>query len=143
MATNSDPYPVNFEEWPRHDQLLHVAGRYRRGRLIEKLLLAAGRDCDDYGLDDDRKLSKQDIASLYLALGGAERERYPERFHRLDPAAQAAFVADRFYRDGLLAEVLSLAGRDTDDRELHSDSKLTKNDLAAIYLTVEGISHDG
>lgn len=142
MATDADRYPVNFEQWPRGDQLLHITDRYRRGRLIEILLLAAGRDLDDYALDDDRKLSKRDVASLYIVLGGTDRERYPEVFHQLDAAGQADFVADRYYREGLLEEVLALAGRDTGNRALHSDSKLRKKDLAAIYLTLEGISHD-
>jgi len=48
------------------------------------------------------------------------------------------FVAFSHTRKGLVAAVLSQAGADVKDRDIARNELLTKNELAAIYLHMEG-----
>jgi len=67
--------------------------------------------------------------------------RYPPGFANWPHDAQIEHVRMKMTRKGLIAELLSRAGLDIADIEIRDDSKLTKNELAAIYLVVEGQSH--
>lgn len=69
-------------------------------------------------------------------------DRYPANFEEWPRGAQASHLALKYRREGLIEELLLRAGIDTRERDISTDSKLTKEELAAIYLTLEGIGHD-
>jgi hypothetical protein len=48
------------------------------------------------------------------------------------------FLSMTHTRAGLIASILSYSGVDIDDRQITRDEVLTTNDLAAIYLALEG-----
>jgi len=68
-------------------------------------------------------------------------DRYPPGFEDWPHADQISHVTMKMTRKGLIVELLSRAGLDISNSEIRDDSKLTKNELAAIYLALEGTSH--
>jgi len=71
-----------------------------------------------------------------------DRDRWPPGFDEWPREEQMMVVAERYSRSGLLRACLSHAGLDPTERAVSYDRKLTKKELASIYLTLEGISHD-
>lgn len=68
------------------------------------------------------------------------RGHLPATFDSWDREQQVDFLATVHTRAGLIASVLSHAGRDVRERDLDRDVRLTKPELAAIYITLEGFS---
>jgi len=68
-------------------------------------------------------------------------DRWPPDFATWPLDAQIKQVAMRMTRKGLIDELLTRAQLPHDQYELRDDSKLTKKELAAIYLTLEGINN--
>ncbi len=64
--------------------------------------------------------------------------RYPVEFSEWPHARRIDFVAYSYTRGGLVATVLSQSGVDISERDIKRDEYLTKNDLAAIQLALEG-----
>lgn len=62
----------------------------------------------------------------------------PANFDGWDREQQIDHVAFSHTRAGLIAAILSYAGVEIEDREITRDEMLTTNDLAAIYLHMEG-----
>jgi hypothetical protein len=63
--------------------------------------------------------------------------RKPVNWEEWRDVDQLQHVAGQMTRQGLIEQVLLFAGRDIADREISGDTQLTKDDLAAIYLTLE------
>jgi len=73
-----------------------------------------------------------------LALG-----RYPPAFSSWPHADQITHVEMTMTRRGLIASILNNAGLSGDQTTIADDRKLTKKELAAVYLTLEGVSNAG
>jgi len=69
-------------------------------------------------------------------------QRYPPEFETWPRDDQVLHLAGKFRREGLIKDILRMTGLDIQERDIGTDSKLTKKELAAIYLTLEGINHD-
>jgi len=66
----TDRWPPNFEEWPRQDQISEITLRMKRRGLVADILSHAGVDRKQYSLEDDEKLTKKELAAIYLTLEG-------------------------------------------------------------------------
>lgn len=66
----SSRWPVEFDKWPHEDQLREVEMRMTRKGLIRELLSQSGLGSDQYDLRDDTKLTKKELAAIYLGLAG-------------------------------------------------------------------------
>lgn len=120
-------YPPGFETWPRQDQVLKVDDRYRREGIIADIFESIGYDVDrDIGTDT--KLRKEELVAIKCALEGRPIEMGD---------------VDKFHRRGIIQEILCLTGYSTHEGGVGDESRLTTKELAAVYLTVEGIGHDG
>lgn len=70
----SDPHlPVNFDSWPREQQVDHVAFTHTRAGLIASLLSMSGVDIANREITRKTMLTKDDLAAIYLAMGGYDR----------------------------------------------------------------------
>jgi hypothetical protein len=69
-------------------------------------------------------------------------DRWPPNIEEWPLDQQITQVTMRMTRKGLIASLLPHAGLSPDDYELRDDTKLTKKELSAIYLTLEG-KNDG
>ena len=67
-------------------------------------------------------------------------DRYPVGFDEKPRWQQVDFVAFSHTRRGLINMVLSQSDVDVSDRQIERDYYLTKEDLAAIHLTLEGFA---
>jgi len=70
-------------------------------------------------------------------------DRFPADIEEWSLEEQISHVAMRQTREGLLAALLSHAGLNPREFDLRADRKLYKRELAAIYLTLEGVSSQG
>jgi hypothetical protein len=66
----TDRWPPSFEEWPRDQQISEITLRMKRRGLVADILSHAGVDRDQYSLADDEKLTKEELAAIYLTLEG-------------------------------------------------------------------------
>ena len=66
--------------------------------------------------------------------------RFPPDFASWPLDAQITYIEMSMTRKGLIASALSHAGLNPDEYDLRDDSKLSKKELAAIYLTLEGLN---
>ena len=64
--------------------------------------------------------------------------RFPPNFEQWPREDQVSLITLRYNGAGLIDAVLSQAGVDTRERSFERDTFLTKNDLANIYLHMEG-----
>lgn len=55
---------------------------------------------------------------------------------------QIQHITGSFNRGGLVREVLLLSGVDVSDRNIDSDTQLRKDDLAAVYAALGGLTDD-
>lgn len=65
-------------------------------------------------------------------------EHLPPGFDDWPREKRIDFISYTHTRAGLIASILSYAGVDIEGREIDRDEVLTTNDLAAIYLALEG-----
>ena len=63
-------YPPEFRDWPLGQQIAHVEMQYTRKGLISSCLSHAGLSPEEYNLRDDTKLTKKELAAIYLTLEG-------------------------------------------------------------------------
>lgn len=70
----TDRWPPNFEEWPRDQQISEVTLRMKRRGLVANVLSHAGLDREEYDLEHDEKLTKKELAAIYLTLEGINSE---------------------------------------------------------------------
>ena len=68
------------------------------------------------------------------------RGHLPASFDSWDRDQQIHFIAFSHTRAGLIASVFAHADIDVRERSLDRDYRLTKSELAAIYITLEGYS---
>jgi len=64
----TDRWPPKMREWPLDVQIRHVTMRMKRKGLIAACLSHAELSVDDYDLRDDTKLTKKELAAIYLTL---------------------------------------------------------------------------
>jgi hypothetical protein len=69
--------------------------------------------------------------------------RWPPDFGSWPRVQQINVVSRRMTREGLIKEMLNMADLPTDGQEFDKDRKLTKKELSAIYLAIQGVEHDG
>lgn len=69
--------------------------------------------------------------------------RWPPDFATWPRDEQVNVVCARMKRAGLIREMLNMADVPTEGRDIHEDSRMTKKELAAIYLAIQGVNHDG
>lgn len=133
-------FPPDFGNWPLDAQIQWVEMSMSRKGLIRRMLSMAGVEADEFGneIRDDTKLSKQRLAAIHIALRGTEG--YPPTFPEWEHQRQIDWVAGSMTRIGMIRAMLSMAGLGPDEFELAKDTKLTKELLAAIYLTMEGFN---
>jgi hypothetical protein len=67
--------------------------------------------------------------------------RWPANFESWPRVQQVNVVSRRMTRAGLIREMLNMADLPAD--EVDKDTKLTKEQLAAIYLAIQRVDHDG
>lgn len=68
--------------------------------------------------------------------------RWPANFDSWPRDEQVNVVCRRMKRAGLIREMLNMAEVEMRDEEIHEDSRLTKKELAAIYLAIQGVGHE-
>lgn len=120
-----DRWPMDFETWPRADQILKAETRYSRAWFLAEIFAVLGHDTTRDEFRQDTKLDKRELAAIKLGLEGKSFK---------------SAVADRTKRRGLLEEILCLINFRTRE-SVSSDDFLTTKELAAIWLTLEGIDH--
>ena len=68
-------------------------------------------------------------------------DRWPPKMREWRLDVQIRQITMRMTRKGLIASCLSHAGLSSEEYDLRDDTKLTKKELAAIYLTLEGFNN--
>jgi len=72
---NQGRWPPGFEQYPRDQQMMVVSERYSRSGLLRVCLSYSGLDPSERAVDYDRKLTKKELAAIYLTLEGIRHER--------------------------------------------------------------------
>ena len=67
---DTDRWPPNFATWPLADQIKYCTMTHTRKGLIAECLSHAGLAPEEYALRDDTKLTKKELAAIYLTLEG-------------------------------------------------------------------------
>lgn len=65
---NADRWPHEFQSWPRDQQMVTVKRRMTRVGLISEILELSGLPTDQISVSDDKKLTKKELAAVYLAI---------------------------------------------------------------------------
>lgn len=68
------PFPPAFYSWPREAQVSRVTMRYSRVGLIDEILSLSGLPPDDE-ISKDKKMTKDELAAVMLALKGISYDR--------------------------------------------------------------------
>lgn len=138
-------YPHDFETWPRAAQAEYVAANYTRAGLVSALLELCERDTGERAISGNTVLSKADLAAVVLALDGPDfaTDGYPDGFDAMDCCERVQAVAERHRRVGLLRAVLHRVTDGDVTQDLGTDTKLRKEVLARMYLSLQEIDHEG
>lgn len=141
--TDTDAYPPGFETWDRDRQRRHVSASWTRAGLMAGCVAYGGARPDEDMFADDRRLRTEEVATIYLAAlaetGGAiSAGPFPPEFGRWDRDQQIHYLSQAMSRRAMLAQLLNFAGFEVEAQSLRDDRKLRKNELAGIYLLLEG-----
>ena len=68
-------YPVDFETWPRGQQIVEVTPRMTRRGLILSCLTHSGLQPVAEDIDDDTRLTKKELAAIHLTLEGIDYDQ--------------------------------------------------------------------
>jgi hypothetical protein len=138
----SNHWPPSFSEWPIGQKITRINMRQTREGLLRNILSHCGVHKE---VSHDTKLTTREWAAIYLRFEGYDGDRsrpaddrWPSGFESWPLEDQLEEVQDRFTRPGLVYACLSHAGLDPEQYQVRDDTKVRKNELAAIYISLEG-----
>jgi len=128
--------PVDWGQWPAAAKRAWLTLHFPRASLIGRVLGRAGLDAAD--VDGQTQLSATQLAGIYAhVVDLARHPDYGPDISRADHATQQARLAARESRRSLATMLLSRAGMDPRADVEYSTARLTKEELAAIYILTE------
>lgn len=70
MSVGQGHLPPTFGEWPTDQRIDFIATVHTRAGLVASVLAHAGQEPDRERLDSDYRLTKPELAAVYLQLEG-------------------------------------------------------------------------
>jgi len=132
--------PADWPNWPNAAKRSWLSMTFKRASLLSRILGRAGLPAE--GVDGRSALSKKQLAGIYTTIVDIEHHPdYGPGLTRLEDDQQRYELARRESRESLVTMLLNRAGMPPRDGIDYSKTKLTKNNLAAIYILLE-VNHE-
>jgi hypothetical protein len=131
--------PVGWGDWPPEAKRAWLTLRFERASLLGRILGRVGLDAT--GVDGQTQLSASQLAAVYA--GVVDLDAHPDYgpdLSRAEPATQRERLAARESRRSLVTMLLHRADMDPRLSADYSTARLTKEELAAIYMLTERCS---